>query len=130
MLSVSDYFKHTLKAPFKNNRWSWGAVGDDGIVYLRCWNDEVVPPSKTKNGKTYVQVEWCDHDGRHGAAERLEHLKLIMAGTPCKAVICVAKDTSADPRVIASYRRDLWVLGNELVNIEGDECLEVMSVGG
>jgi hypothetical protein len=121
MRNISDHFDKVLKAPLNNIRWSWGAVGADGRVYLRSWSDEVY----RHDGSWYVAVDWPDlHD--LGAHERREHLAMVTAGTPCVAVICRAVDDKATPRVIADYKdNELWVLDSEPVMIKGANCLRV-----
>lgn len=121
MRNITDHFAKVLKAPLHNNMWSWGAVGEDGRVYLRCWNDEVIK----YEGKTFIVVNRGTNRSL-GAPERRRHLALVVAGAPCRAVMCVAKDVRAVPRVIASYQPELWILGNELVTIDGVQHLQAL----
>jgi hypothetical protein len=123
MRSMENYFAKVLKAPLHNHVWSWGAVGEDGAVYLRCWQDEVI----RRDGKTLVMVLHDQDAASNGATERKSHLEKVAGGAPCFAVICVAKDPKASPRKIVSYREDLWRLGSDTILIKGAEYLPVIT---
>jgi hypothetical protein len=123
-MSLTELFKN-LGAPLNNNRWSWGAVSPDGVVFLRVWDDE----KKKINGKSHVRVTAYDYfkgkPNDNGWKERLRHLELIKQGAQSYMVICFAKDVNASPREINTYsNRMLWKAGNWIEH-DGDIWLEI-----
>ena len=123
-LSPSAMFKR-LRAPLTNNFWSWGAVRDDGTVFLRVWQDE----RQARNGKQFIRLvnhtAYADNTDNLGYRERLRHLQMITDGAPAYLVLCRAVDTNARPREIASFdEREVVRLG-EVAVIDGDEWGEI-----
>lgn len=107
-MTQKDFFA-MLGAPLVNPRWSWGAVRkSDGAVILRVWEDNV----QTRNGREFVRVARerpPSHPLSHGARERLKHLELIRAGTPCYLIMCQAVDLAARPRRVKRFNaRELF----------------------
>ena len=128
-MSLSSHFER-LGAPLTNSRWSWGAVGGNGAVYLRVWQDRVV----RRDGKQLVEVthqeKYGDGRGRDnlGYAERLRHVGLIRDGAPSFMVMCLSTAPHApdSPREIQSYNeKDLFV-GGDLHELDGDFWLEIV----
>jgi len=120
MLSPSAIFER-VGAPLHNIMWSWGAMRADGTVFLRAWQDE----TRDVDGLRYVRL--VNHgayqtDGDNlGYRERLTHLAALHAGGTGYVIICRAKDTSAQPRSIASVNgQDAFRLG-AIKLIDGDE---------
>lgn len=97
---ITKFFEEKLKAPLANPRWSWGALGADGAVYLRIWQDRI----ERRNGKLTALVRNGQWSNSHGFPERARHLELIQAGCPCYLVECVAVDVFHEPRTIKSFR--------------------------
>jgi len=123
-LSPSAMFRR-LRAPLTNNFWSWGAVRDDGTVFLRVWQDE----RQARAGKQFIRLinhaAYAANTDNHGYRERLRHLDLIRGGAPAYLVVCRAVDVTAQPREIASFdEREVLLLG-EIVLIDGDEWGEI-----
>ncbi len=50
-MGITELFEK-LGAPLKNQIWSWGAVSEEGDVYLRVWQDRF----RIIDGKQTVQV--------------------------------------------------------------------------
>ena len=124
-MSPTDFFKY-LGAPLANPRWSWGARRDsDGTLFLRVWQDE----TRKFDGKLYVQVtahDWFKNDqGNLGYAERVRHVEALRQGAPAFAVMCVAKDTNASPRVIQTFDRNNLFVGGSLRHEGAEEWLEL-----
>jgi hypothetical protein len=114
-----------LRAPLTNHFWSWGAVRDDGTVFLRVWQDE----RRSHEGKHFIRLvnhaAYAEHGDSLGYAERLRHLQMIKNGAPAYLVLCRAVDTNANPREIASFdERDVLRLG-EVIEIDGDDWGEI-----
>jgi hypothetical protein len=125
MLSLTEMFS-SLGAPLANSRWAWGAERpSDGVVFLRVWQDEC----SRLDGKSFVRVTahefFKDRPDNLGFAERLSHLSLLRAGTPCYMIMCHAEDTKAHPRSIAGYNdRELFV-GGSVIEFDGDTWIEL-----
>jgi hypothetical protein len=111
-----------LGAPLKNSRWSWGAIRpDDGVVFLRVWQDEVHRIAEKEN--IYVRVtDQPSGDDGPGYKERLEHSMLVANGAPCYLVMCRAVDTSTVPRSMRDFNKQEVFLGGD--NFEDENgCL-------
>ncbi len=123
-LSPSAMFRR-VRAPLTNNFWSWGAVRDDGTVFLRVWQDE----RHASDGKQFIRLinhaAYADNSDNLGYQERLRHLQLIRNGAPTYLILCKAVDIDARPREIASFdEREVVRLG-EIIVINGDEWGEI-----
>jgi hypothetical protein len=124
-MTPSDFFK-SLGAPFANSRWSWGAIrGTDQVLFLRVWQDE----TRKLDGKLHVMVtayKWYATEPTNlGHMERLRHVKAIRGGTRTFAVMCVAEDPDASPRVIQKFNQDELFVGGNLRTEDGEEWLEL-----
>jgi hypothetical protein len=125
-MTPTDFFKW-LGAPFSNARWSWGAMREsDQALFLRVWQDE----TRKIDGKLHVMVtarQWyADHPNNLGHVERLRHLEAIRVGAHSYAVMCVAKDIEASPRVIHTFNRDELFVGGNLRTVDGEDWLELI----
>lgn len=119
-----DAFFRKLDAPLNNSRWSWGAVGQDGNVYLRVWQDE----TKNVDGQLRVRIylDGVHDESNPGNNERKEHIKMIENGAKCLMVMCLAKDKDAPKREIKHYnKRNLFVGGN-LLKDGADIWIEIL----
>lgn len=80
--SITQFFS-ALKAPLRMMRQSWGAVRDDGAVFLRVWQDRC----ETYDGVRYVQLTHLEKYGgdssNFGYNERKTHVEMICMGAPC-----------------------------------------------
>lgn len=86
-LTMAGLF-HSLDAPLKNARWSWGATRSDGAVILRQWTTDT---EVHDDGHEYVRIARgtrAPSARQHGWRERLAHIELIRAGAPCFVVLC------------------------------------------
>jgi len=121
--SITQFFS-ALKAPLRMMRQSWGAVRDDGAVFLRVWQDRC----EMHDGVRCVQLTHLEKYGgdssNFGYNERLTHVEMIRDGAPCYLVMCLAKDTEASPRDIKSFNDTIFV-GGELKQFEGDWWIEL-----
>ncbi|MCA8050898.1 HNH endonuclease [Burkholderia arboris] len=107
---ISQFFLD-LGYPFKNPRWSWGARRDD-VIILRTWEDEYSGKSRQV---VVLDPDRFDDDESCGFDERIGQLRALWGGT-CAGytVIVEAKDTTARPRKISSYRDDAVFVIHEL----------------
>jgi hypothetical protein len=126
LISQTEFF-NTLNAPLRNARWSWGALRPDGTVILRVWQDEI----KHKDNREFIRVakkkRFEEQIPQHpGYKERLEHLARIKNGAKSYMVICIAKDVEAIPRAIKSFKSNELFVGGELMEFDGDFCLEIL----
>lgn len=124
-MGKTDIFNY-LDTPLNNTRWSWGAVRQrDGAVFLLVWQDE----DRRLNRKHYTCVNaaafFDDYDRTNlGNAERRRHIELIRAGATAYMLMCLAVDTRATPRKIASINEREVFVGGELIEMDGDWWLE------
>lgn len=109
---ITEHFARVLKAPLCNPMWSWGAVRDDGAVFLRCWDDEI------KKGVALLGSSY-DH-GHNGGVERRKHIKLIEAGATGYVVVLTAVDKNASPRSIEAYNPDCVFLLDDIQHHDDD----------
>lgn len=121
---ISQFF-YALKAPLRIMRQSWGAVREDGAVFLRVWQDRC----EMHDGARYVQLT---HLGKYGSDssnfgynERCSHVDMIRRGARCYLVMCVAKNTEASPRAIKSFDNDFVFVGGALKEFDGDWWIEL-----
>jgi hypothetical protein len=122
-VSITDFFKH-LGAPLTNQRWSWGAVRGDKVIFLRVWQGE----TKKFDGVYCSMVtahKWFAHDPDNlGHAERLRQVAAIADGARTYMIMCEAEDKNASPRVIAKFNREELFVGGKLRTIDGEQWLE------
>ncbi len=118
-MSLSQHFEK-LGAKLANNRWSWGSVRNDGVIFLRVWQDEI----QTIDGKTFVRVtnnaKYFGQEGNPGFRERLEHVELLRGGATGYLIVCTAKNPKSVPREIKSFDRRIVRLAGEMRSISGD----------
>ena len=123
-MSMADLFQK-LGAPLKNTRWSWGAVSEEGDVYLRVWVDEF----RKIDDKQTVRVTRHRTSGSNpenvGHKERLEHVAQIGAGAKSFCILCVAKDPNSHPRELASFDKKSIFVGGKLIQDGEDFWLEL-----
>lgn len=119
-----EAFFRKLGAPLNNSRWSWGAVGQDGNIYLRVWQDE----TKKIDGKLYVRVylNGVHDESNPGNNERLEHLKMVESGSQCFLVMCLAKDISSNKRQIQRYNKSDLFIGGKFLKLGEDIWIEII----
>lgn len=126
MASVSQVFRR-IGAPLKNMRWSWGAVSDNGDVYLKVWADEF----DRVDGRLWARLTrhsaFAQNPGHPGWLERKRHVAMVQQGAKSFAIKCRAKDTNANPRTIASIDdKRLFIGGAVCTDSEGDSWLELV----
>ena len=125
MKSMKQLFEY-LGAPLVNYRKSWGAVRDDGTVFLRCWQEE----TRLADGRLYVGVHANDITPSNffGYNERAGHVNQIMAGAPAYVILLsggVPFGESWDGNTRKSKLlsdRHVWKAG-EVVHLHGIEDL-------
>ncbi|AFK70909.1 hypothetical protein A210_06420 [Pseudomonas putida SJTE-1] len=122
--SITQFFS-ALKAPLRMMRQSWGAVREDGAVFLRVWQDRC----ETHDGVRYVQLTHLEKYGGDGSNfgynERRTHVEMIRDGASCYLVMCLAKDTEASPRDIKSFNKDTIFVGGSLKQFDGEWWVEL-----
>lgn len=121
--NITDYFTY-LQAPLVNWRWSWGALRpSDGALFLRVWGDEHIWRDKVRYYRITAHDVFKNKPDDRGWNERLRHLDLLREPhrtAPTYLVICTAKDTKADPRVIADYDKSSLFVGGSVIQENGD----------
>lgn len=86
-MSITKFFKDTLKAPVKNHVWSWGSVDHSHKrVFLRIWENEI-----NDENKTIIAYNTEDDKSSPGQPERLHHISLLEKGYSIYAVVCRPK---------------------------------------
>ena len=93
-----------LGAPLRNYRWSWGAQRPDGVIFLRAWDDEIIPI----DGKEFIRL--TNHavyaNGAHpGYRERVRHIDEIRGGASAYVVICHAIAPKQSNRRLKSFEQ-------------------------
>lgn len=120
---VQSAFFEKLGAPFRNVRWSWGAVrSSDGTVFLRVWNDHF----RLVDGKRYVRITFGNKSKNLGNNERLCHVSQIESGARAMLVVCEARDPNAKKRTVKRMETDFVYVGGPTRGIEGDRWIEVV----
>lgn len=77
MPSISGFFDEVLDAPFKNARWSWGAISRDQTqVFLRVWQNEFIDVNGTPHVAVLRDVPRSESSA--GYRERAAHLALAL----------------------------------------------------
>ena len=123
-MSLTQHFKK-LGAPLKNSRRSWGAVrASDNAVFLRVWQDQKI----RIDGKSYMMLThhnaYVGNEGSPGYKERLDHVRLAMAGARVYMTMCIVRDPAETPRKIKSFIEENVFLGGKIVEHEGDSWIE------
>lgn len=116
--SISSFFANTLGAPLRNTRWSWGAQGRAGEIFLRVWADE----RNTVRGVDRVQILGRSWGGASaGWAERKRQIKRLREGTQGFGVECVAKTPRGNgPKQIAHFDERALLKFGPLIDEDGD----------
>lgn len=126
-MTISRYFEK-LGAPLVNNRWSWGAVGDDDSVILRVWQHEKF--KNDRDGKHYYQLThnelYKNRKDDNGYQERLAHVRSIIDGSPCYMVMCRAKDPDVIPRKIGSFDTERVFEGGDLTVCDNEIYIKMV----
>jgi hypothetical protein len=122
-MTQTQFFKW-LGAPLHNERWSWGSVREDGVIFLRVWQDETT----RHDGRRYMRVTkhaiFADDLGNSGYRERLKHLDAIREKGRSYMVMCTADPKKLPEREILIYDEDLFE-GGAIIDIDGDSWLEL-----
>lgn len=90
----------------KNDTWSWGATGPDGILLLVS-NEKKYSQYLGKGRALYWLWGGHEQDTDAGGVERKRHIDEINAGTPAKAAYYTPDFTSGKEK-IASIAPELW----------------------
>jgi hypothetical protein len=126
-MTQKDFFV-ALGAPLANQRWSWGSVRSDGVVFLRVWQDEVEKHEGTLVVKvTYWKPEEDHQRDSPGYRERLQHVERIRKGAPAFLIMCQAEDVTAAPRKVKHFSREDVFRGGGLQEILGEWWIELGS---
>ena len=123
-MSMADLFQK-LGAPLKNTRWSWGAVSEEGDVYLRVWVDEFRKIDDKQTVRVTRHRTSRSNPEKAGHKERLEHVAQIGAGAKSFCVLCEAKDPNNHPRELASFDNKTILVGGKLIQDGEDFWLEL-----
>ena len=113
MLAISDHFK-VLGAPLQMVRSSWGAVGEDGSIFVRCWQDEYDFKDKAV---ILLAPSWMSSTSP-GLGERIRHIDAIKAGAQAYVVMCQPTDR-LHTRIKAYNDRELFVGGEVYTDSKG-----------
>jgi hypothetical protein len=106
-MAISAFFRRTLGAPLKNDRWSWGAINEStGQLFLRVWADE---RQAVDGVPCYLIKENSWASTSRGSPERQRQIEMMKDGTQAFGVVCVAKDIHAARRTIESFDSDSLV---------------------
>lgn len=101
-LRRKDVFDY-LGAKPTNQQWSWCALSPDHrLAIFTLWEDKI---SGDRN-----QLSWDGMEKRHGGRDQKRVLELVIAKKiPAYGLVCVAKDTAADPRKIDDIKANTLV---------------------
>jgi hypothetical protein len=118
-------FFDALGAPLANQRWSWGALRRDGVVFLRVWQNEV----EKQDGAYFVKVTYKrkrkNQRDSAGYRERLQHVEHIRGGAAAFLIMCVAEDVTTVPRKVKQFNHENVFRGGGLRKIAGEWWIEV-----
>ena len=123
-MNMSDLFKR-VGAPLKNTRWSWGAVSENGDVFLRIWSDQFRQADDKRVVRVTHHAAFANDPENLGYKERLEHVALIAGGARSFCFLCKAIDPNAHPRRLASFDERTLFVGGILIQESEDSWLEV-----
>ena len=116
---------NSVGAKRRNHIWSWGAVRDDGTVFLQVWQDQ----TRRHDGAVFVRLtrfeKYTKCELNNGRKERLRHIELIEGGASCFMVMCEAKDPNARPREIKSINAEEFFTAGRLIELDAECWLEV-----
>ncbi len=115
-MNISDFYRETLGANLRNERWSWGAYDPvTSRLFLRVWEDHVQRVEGAE--RVLVDKKWPESSS-HGANERRRHLDLMESGAEAYGIVCTAADTSTRARRIATFD-DAHLLRLGSLSVEG-----------
>lgn len=99
-----------------NQRWSWGAVSTDGIVFLRVWQDETL----ALDGRRYFIIgDAVANDANPSVTERDHQIQLIRDGASAYGIIVRARDPKVMPREIGNFDDRVLARLGDLREYEG-----------
>ena len=102
-MTITNFFKHTLRAHPKNIVWSWGAIDASNRVFLKVWMDQIERHSQGERVLVYIKHPKVQSSGQK---ERLEHIDAIRRGAQGFAVVCRARKLPEGRRKIAGFDQD------------------------
>lgn len=101
MASISTFFRRTLGAPLRNDRWSWGAMNEStGQLYLRVWADQ---REEVDGVPCFLLKEHSWATTSRGSPERQRQIELMKQGAQAFGVVCVARNIHAPHRTIKNF---------------------------
>lgn len=116
-MNISTFFRRTLRAPLRNERWSWGAVNATiGQLFLRVWADE----KENIDGVPCYLIKansWASTSS--GSPERQRQIQMMKEGTQAYGVLCVAKDVRAPRRTIETFDSHTLIKFGPLIDRDG-----------
>jgi len=78
-MGITALFSNTLGAPLHHRRMSWGSIRNDGVVFLRVWDEERL--LETRRGRTFARLAFHDwYEGNPdnwGYRERNQHIDAL-----------------------------------------------------
>ena len=112
--SISKFFRTTLRAPLRNDRWSWGAINPaTGQLFLRVWDDE----RETIGGLPCILIHAKNGaSSSRGRPEREQQIERMQNGIQTYGVVCVARDIQAPRRTIKSFKTDTLLRFSGLID--------------
>jgi hypothetical protein len=122
-LTINKFFT-LLSAPRSNHVWSWGGIRKtDGAIFLQVWEDKTIK----RDGRFFTEILRSEGGG-NGWNERARHIEMILRGTPCYLVYCVARDPLVRPRKILTFNQEIIFKGGQLIDSntswDGDTWIE------
>lgn len=116
-MNISTFFRRTLRAPLRNDRWSWGAMNEStGQLFLRVWADE---KEDVNDVPCYLIKQNSWGSTSRGSPERQRQIGMIAEGTQAYGVLCVAKDEKAVRRTIETFDDDTVIKFGPLIENGG-----------
>ena len=113
-ISISKFFA-SIGAPLYNTRWSWGAVNEQGDVFLRVWQDESLKEEiDGKKGFTGIFYDDFRDPQNPGFKERERHIEMVRNGAKCYLVMCEAVDVNDPVRSIKDFNKNRLFIGGSL----------------
>lgn len=121
-LTITKFFED-LGAPLTNQQWSWGAVRDDGTVFLRVFDDEVT----SNDTGTYALLISPEHrESHHGMLERMQQLERVRAGALCYLIVLTAVEAMSRPRKILYFNHHELLIAGNIVERDGKTLIEII----
>jgi hypothetical protein len=119
---MKDFFANRLHAPLKNQRWAWGAIDDQGRLFLRVWRGEFKQIDGQLCCMLFNQKAFEFHEGKSdGWAQRAEHIELMKTGVPTFLVNCNKQNPNGfDVQPVRDFDRETLFVGGKVFEYEGD----------